>query len=103
DLDQPAAGEPSVTLAYQAGRLAGKSGCNQYSAAIKAGDLPGDVTVGPAAGTRMACPPPAMEAERRFLDALASTSKIGFFAGRLALTSRSQEAVGLVLFAPARA
>ena len=103
DLDHPAAGEPSVTLAYQAGRLAGKSGCNRYSAAIKAGDLPGDVSVGPAAGTRMACPPPAMETERRFLDALASTSKIGFFAGRLALTYRTKEGVGTMLFATSSA
>src|SRR5262245_13375613 len=82
DLDQPAAAAPSVTLSFRAGRLAGRSGCNQYSAAIKAGDLPGDVTVGPATGTRMACPPPAMEVEQRFQKALASTSKIGFFAGR---------------------
>lgn len=99
DLDQPATSAPGVTISYQAGKLAGRSGCNRYSARIKAGDLPGDVTIGPAAGTRMACPPPAMETEQRFLAALGGTSKIGFFAGRLALTYRTEKGLGTMLFA----
>jgi len=99
DLDQPAAGAPSVTVSYQGGRLVGKSGCNRYSAAIKAGDLPGDVSVRPAAGTRMACPSPAMETEQRFLAALGGTSRIGFLAGRLALTYRTEKGLGTMLFA----
>ncbi|WP_415182786.1 META domain-containing protein [Phaeovulum sp.] len=44
--------------------LAGTSGCNRYSAALAAKD--GKVSIGALAGTRMMCPPPAMETETAF-------------------------------------
>jgi heat shock protein HslJ len=100
DVDVAAAPEPAVTLSWRAGRLAGHSGCNRYSAAVTAGESPGDITMGPTIGTRMACPPLAMEVERRFLQALGSTRKIGFHAGRLALTFVTEQGMGTMLFAP---
>lgn len=80
--------EPEVTLRYENGRFAGRSGCNQYSATAEdlASDLPGDITVGPALGTRMACPDAEMAVERRFLKQLEAVSRMGFAAGRLVLS-----------------
>ncbi len=98
DLGVPADREPRVTIRYQDGRVAGISGCNRYSAPMFSGETPGDVIIGVAIGTRMACPPPAMEVERRFLDRLAGTRKIGFIAGRLALTYREEQGLGTMLF-----
>lgn len=99
DLNEPAAPETPVTISWQAGRLAGSTGCNRFSATVNSGELPGDVTIGPAISTRMACPPPAMEVEQRFLQALEGTRKIGFFAGRLALTTLTEQGVRTLLFA----
>ena len=56
DLTAPAESAPVVTLAYDAGRFAGASGCNRYFAVVADGTMPGEVKVGPLAGTRMACP-----------------------------------------------
>jgi heat shock protein HslJ len=98
DLNEPAAAEAPVTISWQSGRLAGSTGCNRYSATVKAGELPGDVTIGPAISTRRACPPPEMETERRFLQAIDSIRKIGFMAGRLALTCRTEQGLTTMLF-----
>lgn len=95
--DAPA--EPEVTLAFEDGRFAGSSGCNRYSAAVTAGRTPSDVSLGPAVGTRMACPEPIMEVEARFLAALAGARKLGFLAGRLALTTETDGVPGTLLFA----
>jgi heat shock protein HslJ len=98
-LDEPAPTEPQVTLAYQDGRLAGTSGCNRYTAAAKPGASPGDLTVGPAAGTRMACPEPQSAVEARFLKQLGGAKKFGFHLGRLALSyEKDGGAYGTMLF-----
>ena len=99
DVEEPAPAEPEVTLAYIDGRLAGTSGCNRYTAAAKAGATPGDVTVGPAAGTRMACPEPQSAVETRFLKQLGSAKKLSFPPGRLALSyEKDGGAFGTMLF-----
>jgi META domain len=76
---------PLVTLVYQNGRLAGTSGCNRYTASVKAGDPPGEYSVGPIAGTQMACPAPQAAVETRFLKSLAASRKVTFWLGRLGL------------------
>jgi heat shock protein HslJ len=86
DVEEPAPAEPEVTLAYQDGRFAGTSGCNRYTAGAKPGESPGDLAVGPAAGTRMACPGPQSAIEARFLEQLGGAKKVGFHLGRLALS-----------------
>jgi heat shock protein HslJ len=99
DVDEPAPQEPEVTLAYQAGRFAGTSGCNRYNAAARPGDQPGDVSVGPSAGTMMACPDPQSAVEARFLKQLGRARKYGFLLGRLAITyGEDGGAVGVMLF-----
>jgi heat shock protein HslJ len=99
DLDEPAPAEPEVTLASMDGRLAGTSGCNRYTAAAKAGATPGDLSVGPAAGTRMACPGPQSAVETRFLKQLGGARKFGFLLGRLAVSyEKDGDAYGTMLF-----
>jgi heat shock protein HslJ len=99
DLEEPAPAEPEVTLAYKDGRLAGTSGCNRYTAAAKAGESLGDLAIGPAAGTRMACPEPQSAVETRFLKQLGGAKKFGFLLGRLALSyEKDGGAFGTMVF-----
>jgi copper homeostasis protein (lipoprotein) len=61
-----------LVLGGEEGRVSGSSGCNRL---IGTFTLDGDaLSFGPLAGTRMACPQPAMELERRFYAALASVT-----------------------------
>jgi heat shock protein HslJ len=99
DVGEPAPDEPAVTLAWHDGRLAGTSGCNRYTAAATAGESPGDLRVGPAAATRMACPELASSVEARYVAQLGRVRKLGFFLGRLALTYEKEGgALGTMLF-----
>ena len=66
-LQQPPA-DAEVTLTFADGATGGKSGCNRYRSAVAIGDA--TLTFGPAMGTKMACPPPAMEVEQAYLRAL---------------------------------
>lgn len=101
--NEPAPSEPRVTLRFKDGRLVGTAGCNRYFAPVRAGELPGSVTVGPAEATRMTCVAPAMVVEARFLGQLAGVTKFGFMATRLALTYRRPGGVGTMLFERATA
>jgi len=91
---------PEVTLTYRQGQFVGHSGCNKYFGQVKAGQMPGDLVVGPVAGTRMACPTAVMEVEQRFLTALGNTVKFGYQAGKLALTWREGDVFNTMLFNP---
>lgn len=56
------------------GRVSGKSGCNRFTGTYT---LTGEgLAFGPLALTRMACPPPRMQAERRFADAMARVTRV---------------------------
>lgn len=48
----------------EANVIAGSSGCNRYNGHLAARD--GHVAIGELAGTRMMCPPPAMQVETAF-------------------------------------
>ena len=82
---EPAAVEPPATLMFQEGRAAGVASCNNYSGQVKPGERPGDVSIGPVIGTRMACSPPQMEAESRYLKQLEATNAMTLMEGRLML------------------
>jgi heat shock protein HslJ len=86
DLKQAAPKQPTVTLAFKDGRFTGSSGCNNYFAPAKQGNIPGEVEVGPAGTTRKSCPNREMSVERRFLDQLVRVKKFGFLDTRLALS-----------------
>jgi heat shock protein HslJ len=98
DVDEAAPAQPEVTLQYEGGRFVGNAGCNRYFAPATSQGEPGDLTVGPAGATRMACPEPAMSIEVRFLKQLAKANKFGFRSGQLALTYAKDEGAGIMLF-----
>ena len=59
----------TVDLTFDGERIAGSSGCNQYTTAATFAD--GEATIDPViAGTMMACEPPASDVESAFLAAL---------------------------------
>lgn len=98
--DETAPAEPEVTMVYEEGRLAGTSGCNRYTAGVEAGETAGDLVVGPAAGTRMACPEEQMAVEDLFLEQFGAVSGFGFLAGKLGLSWSTEDASGVMLFRP---
>ena len=95
---EPAASETAVTLRFEGGRFEGHAGCNRYTAAVEAGDQPGDIAVGPVAGTRMMCPDPVMASETRFLRRLGGARKFTFVAGQLALTTELDGTLSVMFF-----
>ena len=92
-----------ITLGFEAGRIGGSAGCNRYFAAVTEGDRPGEITIGPVGATRMACPEEVMNAESRFLDALAHVVSYDLAGEGLALTSQQEAGRQTLLFAPAGA
>jgi heat shock protein HslJ len=99
DINEPAAVEPVVTLAYDTGRFAGTSGCNRYTGGVKEGTAPGELSVGLLAGTRMACPDAQASVESRFIEQLSGARTFGFMLGRLAISySRTNGSRGTMLF-----
>jgi len=83
---QPVPEGVTVSLEVKDGRVFGNSGCNQYSAGIENGAVPGEIHIGPTMGTRMACPDEQMNVETEFLQALASVNRFQFQAGKLILS-----------------
>lgn len=98
DWDEPAPDSIAVTALFEAGRVAGRGGCNQYTGPFTVKDASLDVATGPMVSTRMACAPPVMEVENRYLAALGGVSRWGWAQGMLALTYRTDGGVGTLLF-----
>jgi len=65
-----------VTLAFADDTITGKSACNRYSAGVEQGEAPGELKIGLAMGTRMACPGELMDLESKYLDALSLAGKL---------------------------
>jgi heat shock protein HslJ len=79
------------TVRFADGRASGFSGCNRFTGSYKRdGDT---LTVGPLAGTMMACPEPRMGAEKAFLDALSGAHRVAIAGDHLTLTSPSGAAL----------
>lgn len=97
-LDEDAPTAPEVTVQLSEGRLVGSSGCNTYNAAVAPGDMPGGLTIGPVAGTRMMCPDAEMTIESRFLAQLEKVTSFGFMLGQLSLTYRTDDGADVMLF-----
>jgi heat shock protein HslJ len=75
----------------------GFAGCNRFNASIEE-SKPGEVRIGPAAGTKMACPPEKMDLEARFLEQLGKVTSYTYLAEQLALTWQDGERTGTLLF-----
>jgi heat shock protein HslJ len=97
-MDTPAPSEPVVTLSFNPGQFSGRSGCNSYFAGVTTGGSPGELKVGPAGSTQMACPEPVMEVESRYLRQLRAVSRLGFMATRLMLTYQTDGEGQVMLF-----
>jgi len=80
-----------VTLAFVDGRIAGKSACNRYFAGIEEGDIAGDIKIGQAGSTMMACPDELMKIERQYLDTLSQVNSFSFLAGSLVLSGQKED------------
>jgi heat shock protein HslJ len=89
-----------VTLAFADGKISGKSACNRYSAGVEQGEAPGDLKIGLAMGTRMACPGDLMDLESKYLDALSRVKGFSFLAGKLLLTWEKDGNWSAMIFAP---
>lgn len=85
----PAGVRPPAVL-FDGGRIAGFAGCNRFTGTIEE-TAPGEIGIGPLALTRMACPGPAMEVERRFTASLAAATRWGYVAGRVVLSGMAGE------------
>lgn len=89
--------DAEVTLTFQDGAAGGKSGCNRYRSTMTIGD--DSLVFGPAMGTKMACPPPLMEIEDKYLHTLESVATWRLLGGNLEL----QDSAGRTLLVFARA
>jgi heat shock protein HslJ len=98
DSGAPAPPNPEVTLIYRDGQFSGKSGCNRFFSPVKDGDIPGDISVGLAGSTKMACSDSAMAVEDRFLGLLSSVKKFSFTDMQLALSYEKDGVWGVMLF-----
>ena len=92
-----AAGVKPPVIHFEIDGVRGFAGCNRFTAPVKEVS-PGVIQVGPAAATKMACPPEQMELEQKFLAQLSKASGYTFMAGQLALTWQEKDKPGLLLF-----
>jgi uncharacterized protein/heat shock protein HslJ len=88
-----------ITLSFQDNKFIGQSGCNRYFAAVKVGEMPGDISVSSPGSTRKACQDPKLSKnENRFLKQLADVHQFSYFAGKLALTYGQGNHYGVMIF-----
>jgi heat shock protein HslJ len=92
----PVDAKPPV-IHFERDSVRGFAGCNRFSAPVKE-TAPGEIDIGLAAATRMACPEPEMDLEQKFLAQLDKVTGYTFLAGRLALTWTDKDSGGLLLF-----
>jgi heat shock protein HslJ len=94
DLTQP------VTVRFEAGRAQGFSGCNRFSGGYQ---LEGDrLTLGPVAGTMMACPEPGMSVEDAFRQAFAGSFQYAIDGDLLQVANSSGNSLQFEREAPPR-
>ncbi len=92
--DLPAGPEATITFGAD-GRVSGTTGCNRFSGTYELASEPGAaqggraLSLSPLATTRMACPPPAGDRERRVLDALDRADRVAADGDRLVLSAGS--------------
>jgi len=90
--DSPVASDSPQRLVFEADKgVNGHAGCNRFfgPAAIRDGEL----SIGPLATTRMACPEPIAAEETRFLDALHSARYLSRTASELSLLDSERKPI----------
>lgn len=85
DQDDPVPEGVTIMLTVDGGTgsVSGQGGCNRYMGSVSNGDAPGTLKFGPLAMTRMACAPPADQAESRYAAALQNASSFEVAGGTL--------------------
>jgi heat shock protein HslJ len=101
-LSEIGRGEPvqdaaEITILFHDDKVTGTGGCNRYFAAVT-GNVPGELVFSGMGATRMACPEPAMDLERRYLNILAGTSSYSFLGGRLVLGCDTDDGPAALIF-----
>jgi heat shock protein HslJ len=100
DAATPVPDDAGIELRFESARIAGSGGCNSFGAEVLSGERDA-VEIGPLAVTGKACPEPASGRERRFFEALARATRIGFWFGRLEIQyDTPQRRTGRLRFAP---
>jgi heat shock protein HslJ len=92
----PAGVDPPL-IHFERESVRGFAGCNRFNAPVTE-TKPGEITIGPAAGTKMACPPEKMDVEQRFLTQLALVNRYSYQAEQLALSWQDKDRTGTLLF-----
>ncbi|MRR36680.1 META domain-containing protein [bacterium] len=72
-------------------------GCVWYTGEVQEESL-GSISIGPLAGTRMACPEPEMSLEERFLKRLSAVERYTFQGGRLVMVCSDGDTQRLLAF-----
>ena len=96
--DEAAPVQPEVNLEYRDGRFVGSGGCNRYFTEVRSGESGGTIQVGMIGATRMACPGPADEVERRFYSLLSRVTGFRLQGDCLALLYGEGDEAGLLIF-----
>jgi heat shock protein HslJ len=91
------AGIEAPLIDFENDQVRGFSGCNRFTAPVKE-TKPGEIDIGPAAGTKMACPQAQMDLEQRFLMQLDAVNRYSYLAGQLALSWQDAGQVGVLIF-----
>jgi len=82
-IEELAADRGATTVRFEDGRARGRAGCNQYSGYLQAAGEA--LRISEIRTTRMACAPPVMQQETRFLTALAAVRLVRRDGDRLVL------------------
>jgi len=94
---EPAPDIAEIMISFHDDKVTGTGGCNRYFAAVTGG-VPGELSFSGMGATRMACPEPAMDLERRYLNVLASASSYNFLGGRLVLGCDTDDGPAALIF-----
>lgn len=89
-----------VTLLFGDGQVSGKSACNRYTASIEQKKGSGELKIGSAVSTRMACPDSLMDVEQQYLQALSQVVGFHFLAGKLILNWQQDDQWYAMSFEP---
>lgn len=80
-----------ITLSLAEGNVNGRAACNGYMGSLVQDGT--KLTFGRLGSTKMLCPPPLMEWERRFLGAMREVSRAASVTGSLTLSDESGDTV----------
>jgi heat shock protein HslJ len=84
-LDEPVPDGIEITAEFAEGRIAGRSACNRYTGPVEIDAAAGTLEAGALVSTKMACPPPQMESETRYLGVLQGVARYELADERLTL------------------